>query len=85
MTLRIETRGSGRPVIVLPSFSLDHAAMAEPVDPSFRDTLGWKRLYVNLPSTGGLRPVSRIRTRSSTMSSTQSEPSWAIRVSSTPV
>jgi pimeloyl-ACP methyl ester carboxylesterase len=56
MTLHVQAYGSGRPLIVLPSFSLDHAAMAEAVEPVFADTPGWRRLYVDLPGTGGSPP-----------------------------
>ena len=56
MTLHIESYGSGRPVIVLPSFSLDNAAMAEAFEPAFGDTPDWKRMYVDLPGTGGSPP-----------------------------
>lgn len=41
---------------MLPSFSLDHAAMAEAVEPAFNDTVGWKRMYFDLPGTGGSPP-----------------------------
>jgi pimeloyl-ACP methyl ester carboxylesterase len=53
VTLHIESNGSGRPVIVLPSFGFDHDAMAKTVEPTFRETVGWRRMYVDLPGTGG--------------------------------
>ncbi len=52
MTLRVTPRGEGRPIFVLPSFSLDHHAMTEVFDPAFAGTSGWMRLYVDLPGTG---------------------------------
>jgi pimeloyl-ACP methyl ester carboxylesterase len=52
MTLHVEVRGSGWPLVVLPSFSLDHAVMAEAVEPVFTDISAWQRLYVDLPGTG---------------------------------
>lgn len=52
MPVQVHTRGEGRPVVVLPSFSLDHNAMAEAVEPVFTATAGWSRLYVDLPGTG---------------------------------
>ncbi len=42
----------GRPIVVLPSFSLDHNAMSEAFEPAFAGAQGWQRLYVDLPGTG---------------------------------
>jgi pimeloyl-ACP methyl ester carboxylesterase len=56
MTLHVEVHGSGWPLVVLPSFGLDHAAMAEAVEPVFTDISAWQRLYVDLPGTGGSAP-----------------------------
>lgn len=42
--------------MVLPSFSLDHAAMAKTVEPVFADRSGWRRIYFDLPGTGGSPP-----------------------------
>ncbi len=56
MTLHVQPHGKGRPLVVLPSFSLDHAAMATTVEPVFADLHGWRRLYVDLPGTGGSPP-----------------------------
>ena len=53
MTLHVQAHGNGRPLVVLPSFSLDHAAMAKTLEPVFADMHGWRRLYVDLPGTGG--------------------------------
>jgi len=55
MTLHFQPHGNGQPLVVLPSFSLDHAAMAATVEPLFADLHGWRRLYVDLPGTGGSR------------------------------
>src|SRR6266567_9177040 len=52
MPLHVTHRGAGRPVLVLPSFSLDHHAMAEVFDPVFVRTSGWMRVHVDLPGTG---------------------------------
>lgn len=54
--LHLQTFGDGRPLVVLPSFSLDHAAMAATVEPVFADLPGWRRLYLDLPGTGGSPP-----------------------------
>ena len=56
MSVQVHTRGEGWPVVVLPSFSLDHNAMAEVVEPVFAATAGWSRLYVDLPGTGASPP-----------------------------
>ena len=56
MAVQVHTRGEGRPVVVLPSFSLDHNAMAEVTEPVFAATAGWSRLYVDLPGTGASPP-----------------------------
>ena len=56
MTLHLQVHGSGRPLVVLPSFSLDHAAMATAVEPVFAEPSGWRRIYVDLPGTGGSPP-----------------------------
>ena len=50
--IHVHARGEGWPVVVLPSFSLDHQAMAEVVEPVFAATAGWSRLYIDLPGTG---------------------------------
>ena len=51
--LHIQPHGTGRPLVVLPSFGLDHAAMGEIVEPVFDDVSVWRRLYIDLPGTGG--------------------------------
>lgn len=56
MMLHVQPHGKDRPLVVLPSFSLDHAAMATTVEPVFADPHGWRRLYVDLPGTGGSPP-----------------------------
>jgi pimeloyl-ACP methyl ester carboxylesterase len=45
MSLHVQLHGGGRPLVVLPSFGLDHAAMAETIEPVIADHLGWCRLY----------------------------------------
>jgi pimeloyl-ACP methyl ester carboxylesterase len=56
MSLHVHTQGEGQPIVVLPSFSLDHNAMAEAIEPVFAATAGWSRLYVDLPGTGASPP-----------------------------
>jgi pimeloyl-ACP methyl ester carboxylesterase len=50
--LHVEILGDGRPLVLLPSFSLDHAAMAAAIEPVLPPQMGWKRIYVDLPGTG---------------------------------
>ena len=52
MTLHVEQHGEGDPLVVLPSFGLDHRAMAAAVDTAFAAVPGWARLYCDLPGTG---------------------------------
>jgi hypothetical protein len=47
MTLHVQPLGKGRPLVVLPSFSLDHAAMVTTIQPIFADLHGWPRLDVD--------------------------------------
>jgi pimeloyl-ACP methyl ester carboxylesterase len=56
MALSVHTRGEGRPVVILPSFGLDHSAMADAFEPLFTRAHGWSRWYVDLPGTGGSPP-----------------------------
>jgi len=43
-------------VVVLPSFSLSTSAMTLAVEPAFADRAGSRRIYVDLPGTGGSMP-----------------------------
>ncbi len=52
MALNVDVLGEGEPLVILPSFSLDHRAMARAVEPAFSAVDGWARLYVDLPGTG---------------------------------
>lgn len=44
--------GTGRPVIVLHGFGVDHRMMVDGLEPSFRDRDGWQRIYFDLPGMG---------------------------------
>lgn len=57
MPLHAQPLGEGLPIVVLPSFSLDHNAMAAAIEPAVSTTTGWSRLYLDLPGTGGSPPV----------------------------
>lgn len=47
---------SGRALVVLPSFGLDHAAMPATLEPVFADLAGWGRLYLDLAGTAASPP-----------------------------
>jgi pimeloyl-ACP methyl ester carboxylesterase len=44
--------GKGFPIIILHGLSIDHRAMAGPLEPVFKDREGWKRIYLDLPGMG---------------------------------
>jgi pimeloyl-ACP methyl ester carboxylesterase len=58
MPLSVRCYGQGRPVVLLPWFSLDGAVTARAFEPAFSETSGWQRLYVDLPGTGDSPPVA---------------------------
>ncbi len=47
-----ETRGQGKPIIILHGFSLDHRSMVGSMEPVFRYRKGWRRIYPDLPGHG---------------------------------
>jgi pimeloyl-ACP methyl ester carboxylesterase len=53
VVLSVQIRGEGRPVVLLPWFSTDQAVMAAAFEPVFAAVSGWRRIYVDLPGTGG--------------------------------
>jgi pimeloyl-ACP methyl ester carboxylesterase len=57
MVLASRSYGEGPAVVLLPWFSLSHAAMAAACEPALADS-GWRRLYLDLPGTGGSAPVA---------------------------
>jgi pimeloyl-ACP methyl ester carboxylesterase len=52
ITVYYEAFGEGRPVIMLPGWSLSHHHMVYDMEPLFTGRDGWKRLYLDLPGTG---------------------------------
>jgi len=52
ITVYYESFGEGRPVIMLPGWSLSHHHMVHDMEPLFTSRDGWKRLYLDLPGTG---------------------------------
>jgi pimeloyl-ACP methyl ester carboxylesterase len=56
MVLAAQSYGEGPTVVLLPWFSLSHAAMAAACEPALARS-GWRRLYLDLPGTGRSAPV----------------------------
>ena len=56
MPLHSHVEGKGRPVVVLPSLSLDSTAMRAAFEPAFAGLSGWARIYLDLPGSGGSPP-----------------------------
>jgi pimeloyl-ACP methyl ester carboxylesterase len=54
VSLAVDVRGRGRPLVVLPGFGLDQAVMAAAFEPVFAASgvTGWRRLYLDLPGCG---------------------------------
>jgi len=52
ITIHYETRGSGRPILMLHGFTLDHRAMLGCMEPLFATRNGWQRIYLDLPGMG---------------------------------
>ena len=47
-----ETRGEGRPIVMLHGLADSHLLMASYLEPSFEQRDGWKRIYLDLPGMG---------------------------------
>jgi len=47
-----EQYGEGKPIIAIHGYRLDHRMMAACMEPVFKDTAGYKRIYVDLPGRG---------------------------------
>lgn len=47
-----EIKGSGKPVIMIHGFSVDHTLMAGSMEPVFENHPGYKRVYFDLPGMG---------------------------------
>jgi pimeloyl-ACP methyl ester carboxylesterase len=52
ITVHYETRGEGRPIVMLHGWSADHRWMVSEMEPLFRQRDGWKRIYLDLPGHG---------------------------------
>jgi pimeloyl-ACP methyl ester carboxylesterase len=52
ITVYYESRGEGRPIIMLHGRPLDHRHMVAEMEPLFKQRPGWRRLYLDLPGMG---------------------------------
>jgi pimeloyl-ACP methyl ester carboxylesterase len=57
MALSTTICGDGHPIVLLPWFAHDGAAMAQAFEPVFSADSPWCRIYLDLPGTGSSSPV----------------------------
>src|SRR6266581_3121531 len=57
-----ETRGTGRPIVMLPGRPSDHRIMERFMEPLFTQRDGWLRIYPDLPGTGLTPSLDRLAT-----------------------
>lgn len=62
ITIFYETRGSGRPIVMLPGRPSDHGIMLRFMEPLFAQRDGWLRIYPDLPGTGLSPSADRLAT-----------------------
>ena len=65
LTIFYETRGTGRPIVMLPGRPSDHHIMERFMEPLFVQRDGWLRLYPDLPGTGLSPSADRLATHDS--------------------
>jgi pimeloyl-ACP methyl ester carboxylesterase len=58
-----ETRGAGRPIVMLPGRPSDHRIMERFMEPLFAQRDGWLRIYPDLPGTGLTPAPDRLSTQ----------------------
>lgn len=52
LSLHFDEVGSGKPILMLHGWSLDHHSMQGAMEPIFANRSGWKRIYLDLPGMG---------------------------------
>ncbi len=52
LTIHYEEIGSGRPLLALHGWPLDHRHMVHDLEPLFVGRTGWRRIYPDLPGMG---------------------------------
>jgi pimeloyl-ACP methyl ester carboxylesterase len=60
ISIHYETRGKGRPFLMLHGSPSDHARAMAQVEPAFRSRTGWRRIYPDLPGHGRTPGADRI-------------------------
>jgi pimeloyl-ACP methyl ester carboxylesterase len=61
ISIHYESRGQGRPLLILHASPSDHARAMAQVEPAFRSRKGWQRIYPDLPGHGRTPGADRIR------------------------
>jgi pimeloyl-ACP methyl ester carboxylesterase len=61
ITIHYETRGRGRPFLMLHASPSDHARAMAQVEPAFQSRKGWRRIYPDLPGHGRTPGAVRVR------------------------
>jgi pimeloyl-ACP methyl ester carboxylesterase len=52
ITIHYETYGEGRPVIILPGWTMNTRMTAHQIEPYFQGQAGWQRIYIDPPGHG---------------------------------
>jgi pimeloyl-ACP methyl ester carboxylesterase len=52
ITIHYETYGEGRPIIILPGWTMNTRLAAHQIEPFIRQREGWKRIYIDPPGHG---------------------------------
>lgn len=60
LTMSYEEVGTGRPLLLLHGWPLDHRHIAHDMEPLFAERIGWRRLYPDLPGMGKTRAADWI-------------------------
>lgn len=60
LTVHYEEVGSGRPLLMLHGWPLDHRHMVHDMEPLFTKRAGWRRIYPDLPGMGKTRSADWI-------------------------
>ncbi|WP_404349438.1 alpha/beta fold hydrolase [Sutcliffiella horikoshii] len=55
-----EDIGEGTPIIMIHGFSPDHRLMSGCMEPIFKNSTGWRRIYLDLPGMGQSRNHAEI-------------------------
>ncbi len=61
ISIHYESRGKGRPFVMLHESPSDHYRAMAQVEPAFRGRSGWQRIYPDLPGHGRTSGAGRIR------------------------